>query len=311
MSGVSQHAFDYKASLHKIYKPDVVAMGSSRALSFRKQFFNSSFVNWGGSFGSIPEIRGAVQFILAQKNRPKIFIIAVDIWWFNKVQNMDTITVRDFPHFPSAPSFSLYTQSLNVMWENKDRLNLIFQNQNLGFAAKLGGNGFDAYGSYYIYSNGRDPYSDPQVKARTINRIKNGDFPYFFGDTANDPVIPAFLSIDALLKKNEIHTILIFPPFPSTTLKLLRSSGKHQYFQDVMQKFSQSGVRYYDYTDAEAAFGVNLDKEFGDDIHSCDVMYARIVRDVAKQDPYFAKFVDLDFVNSFIEKYKGDAISGN
>ena len=86
LSGLNQHSYVYKQQLVNRIQPEVVAIGSSRAMQMRQEFFRTRFVNMGGAVTSVGELEAIADDFLNRhpKYRPDLALIFLDPWWFNK-----------------------------------------------------------------------------------------------------------------------------------------------------------------------------------------------------------------------------------
>ena len=55
-SGINQDPYEYKFALLNKVKPEVVVVGSSRAMQVRQEFFSKKFVNLGGTVSNISQV---------------------------------------------------------------------------------------------------------------------------------------------------------------------------------------------------------------------------------------------------------------
>ena len=73
-------------------------------------------------------------------------------------------------------------------------------------------------------------------------------------------------------------------------------------------KLKKSNVNFYDFTDTKTILSEkNIHCEFIDGYHGDDVLYARMIRNLAKKDSYFSNFTNIEFLNSFIKNNQGMA----
>lgn len=84
LSGIRDGVIGYKMELCGQLNPDVVAVGSSRSMQIRANFFNTSFVNLGGSANSIPELDYVASRLINLERKPSLVLIFADVLWFNE-----------------------------------------------------------------------------------------------------------------------------------------------------------------------------------------------------------------------------------
>src|ERR1700722_4483896 len=72
----------YKQEMYRKIKPEILILGSSRVMQYRKEFFSRSMLNAGGAMNSINE---GFSFVTDSFNEvaPKVLIMGLDYWWFS------------------------------------------------------------------------------------------------------------------------------------------------------------------------------------------------------------------------------------
>ena len=76
-SALSDYPYGYKLAIFEAKRPDVVVIGSSRALQMRENFFNTSFVNLGRTANYPEELEKLINDIL-KIHLPKVIILQID-----------------------------------------------------------------------------------------------------------------------------------------------------------------------------------------------------------------------------------------
>ncbi|MFM2112326.1 MAG: hypothetical protein RLZZ271_986 [Pseudomonadota bacterium] len=115
LSGLNQDFLDYKLNLAKKRSSEIVALGSSRAMQVREQFFNGSFTNMGGAIGSAAGLQLLANQIGLQKAiHPKTAILFIDPWWFNKKDAGIFLTTPELPKFPDMISVSIFSGAVKA-----------------------------------------------------------------------------------------------------------------------------------------------------------------------------------------------------
>ena len=74
--------FEYKLTVTRQVRPQVVVLGSSRALGFQGRYFKVPFVNAGQAMRSLEEGELFLSKLL-EVHKPQNIVITVDFWWFN------------------------------------------------------------------------------------------------------------------------------------------------------------------------------------------------------------------------------------
>lgn len=183
----------YKQEMTIIQKPDIIAVGSSRVMMFRKEFFRED-VHFYNAGGSVPSIQHGIEFIneVIKHYNPKVVILGVDMWWLNEDYiEKDNRRWEAISPNPIYSRLFLYgSLSDSLMKGNLKRFGVdILKNPNyqgvtdpysnrktIGLDAALNGNGFRVDGSYQygLILSGKVPtYSDYDF-SDTLSKIKLG-----------------------------------------------------------------------------------------------------------------------------------------
>lgn len=131
----------YKLSGIKFTKPDILVVGSSRTMQFRREFFSRSFYNAGGVASGVEQLEDFINRLLVI-HKPRVILIGVDMWWFN--QN-HPYAAPDYVHTANAPSKNLLQKEMEI---NK-YLAYAPAHGRMGYSAMQHDLGFAPDGSYY------------------------------------------------------------------------------------------------------------------------------------------------------------------
>jgi len=314
-SALVNGGFNYKVMLYDRIRPDVVGLGSSRVLNFRADMFNGSFLSLGGAFNSLPEGEALVRHMLAQ-HKPKFILFGIDFWWFNGVYIAPSF------HFvrPSLADESLspITKMLKVLTylaEGKVRFaevfgaaaNPFYDNCHLGIQAKKFRDGFGPDGSYYYggYVSGLRQADDRRFE-RTLGKVQAG-LGRFCYDTELNPVhLATFDRIVAMLQASGVPTVYFFPPLPKVVVDAMAEHPEgYAYFTKLREYVKAKGLVVHDFTDM-TPFG-GTDCEFLEGIHGGDVLYARMLKELAGREATVRKWVDMPHLEDYLA-YTGDAM---
>jgi len=178
---------------------------------------------------------------------------------------------------------------------------------NLGIHALLTEEGFAVDGSYHYVgtvTSGR-PSRDARF-SDTLNRIKTGKQRFEKSRHADDMLVERACNAIISLEHSANHLVLIVPPFASPVWKGMGMNGYEYIGQahDGLRRCSRIPV--LDYSNPELLKGVN-DCEFIDGFHGGDTIAARILLDVGEQDDTVLEYLDLTFVQRFLDKFSGQA----
>jgi hypothetical protein len=316
-TALNQNTFSYKLELIKKVKPNIVALGSSRVMAFRKENFNTSFVTAGGAMNFLNE---GYKFLenMYQFHKPEYIILGLDFWWFNN----DFYQPKYFPYHGNngnnigatkiyktlswLASGKISLSSTNILNSNKNK----FTNyDNLGFNAISTSDGFRSDGSHF-YSKlvfGLEKSEDEKF-SNTFNRINNGNNRFEYGNELSKDRVDMFYKILEIIKKNNTKIILLIPPIANATYKKMEA-----YPYDFIDRFRELvkslDMENYDYHNLSVI--TQNDCECVDGFHGGDVVYSRIIKDIYDKNSSISKYIDIANVNNSINLYQGNALIVN
>jgi len=304
LSGINQNAFHYKMMLFDRVQPDVVAIGSSRAMEVRGEFFNDRFVTLGGSVGNLQNLEAVADHLARSVAPPKLALVYVDPWLFNARYTDNQAAVPDFPKFVSA---DMLWGSLKAL-RHGNWVRNSFKSPNLGIFALLNDEGFARDGSQYYLGTQTGKVSPYDLRfATTFGRI-SGDHQNFQRNSRADPALVARIcSAVATVRKRTPHVVIIAPPF-ATPIWARLSSPDYAYIEDGYAQLAActKGTPFFNFANPASISG-STDCEFVDGLHGGDVTYARMLSQIGTADPVISHYLRNDFLAVYIEQYKGRA----
>ncbi len=300
----------YKKELYLKTKPQVLVHGSSRVMQFKEAYFSKRMFNTGGSMNNITEGQAFLQSVF-NEHKPSIVILGIDYWWFNK-------TLREPPKEVNPPvelshriSFRTYLLPFKWLWQGKITLADYVQHlnplayfkgdyaQGIGVDAILNQNGFDHDGSY-LYSKtttGKEKALD-QHFAHNLELIKINDPRFDKFAHIDERHFAQFLNLLAFLEAQDIKVVLFIPPVAPTILSHLENGA---YVNELRLKLKEAHINFYDFHDP--AVLKTSDCEFLDGTHGGEVLYARIIKHLAKHEPDLAPYVDNQYVHRVTDMF--------
>ena len=317
-TALSQNTFSYKLELIKNVKPKVVALGSSRVMSFRKENFNASFITAGGGMNHLNE---GYKFLenMYQFHKPEYIILGLDFWWFN---NSFYQPHRFLYHENDGKNISprkIYKTLLwlingkinissfnNILLNNKKIENQYTNYDNLGFGAISTSEGFRSDGSYFhskkffgLEENGDENFND------TFKKIRDGYGRFKYGNELSIDRVSILYKILELIKSNNTKIIVFIPPLANATYEEMKG---YQYdFIDRFRELVKSlNIENYDYHDLSVI--TQNDCECVDGYHGGDVVYSRILKDMYDDNSSISKYLNIDNINNSINLYQGNAL---
>ncbi|WP_303193085.1 hypothetical protein [uncultured Desulfovibrio sp.] len=326
-SGVSQDFVDYKLQLYAAVKPQVVALGSSRVMQFRGAYFRRPFLNVGGTAGNLPVLRSTLDAML-RLHRPEAVILGLDFWWFMPRWNPDPF--KEEP--PTSGSYGYNLDSLKKPWtwllEGKiswrDLLGPVlprslggFRDDRYGIMAQQTDDGFGSDGSWYYTGEitGQKRPFDYRFED-TLKQVRYGIKAFAPSPPLKDSRdvggistahLDAFAEIYCRLKARGIATYVFIAPLSITALDALRAREEdYPHLFRLRDALLARGIEVMDFTNPRTFAAT--DCEFVDGFHGGEVVYARILRDMADRWSSLLAYVDMDKINAVIRDWRGHAL---
>ncbi|HBV01190.1 MAG TPA: hypothetical protein DEF00_02210 [Candidatus Taylorbacteria bacterium] len=284
--------------------PDVIALGTSRALQFRSGFFtpDTRFLNAGGSISRIEQFREFLDKIPRGKE-PSIILIGLDqnffdpSWRGRTPVGIDELSVFDSPA-------SVFLNSWTKIYRDYYRRKFTFSDLDdgsrdrraIGLNARRNGNGFRNDGSYRYgyFLDHFDAREAVLAEIRNFDRAQTTD-PHLQKapgalDEASIKEIESFLQLSA---ERNIHIVGFLPPYPpSVYAGLLEDMEDYPYIFTIFDRlrplFAARGFSFYDFSDS-AAFWSN-DAEMIDLIHGSEKTYTRLFLKMVATDSKLASY---------------------
>lgn len=296
----------YKITNANYYQADVIALGTSRVMQIREEYFTASFYNCGG--GVSTNYDEYLNFVLNLEYRPKIIILGLDCWVFNDNWNK---SVRSYSQYTKIteqkrplPGMlkSFITDWLNKKWTQDSLSN--FPN-NIGVNARVKNDGFRFDGSYrywnrYLYPEAQSDYQF----VNTINRINNGISRFEFGGEIDYETVEMLSEFLSYCEENNIYVIGFSAPLAPSIYDLMVNTGNYAYLDGIAPAcekiFSDHGYPFYNYLDGEV-LGYD-DESYVDGFHGGDIVYAEIMQRIAEDDDRIAACVEIETIRRLISE---------
>ena len=322
----NQNAFGYKLAMVRRDAPEVVALGSSRVMLFRREDFTASFVNAGGAANFLNEMAEFLDQMQAF-HTPKLLILGLDFWWFN-------------PLYPEPPEYAYHqgtgteldydklTKPFSYLFDRrmppKDYLRLLLFGgrknphngfENYGLRAAVWCNGFRDDGSHLYGESafGLNPNFFDKKFLDTLADIDMGVGYFLHGPGLAPRRLEELRAILAMCRERGIRVIAILPPLAGPVYRaVLARSEDFAHLRELRARLPELAAAYgaeaYDFTDRES-FGSG-DCEFFDGYHGGDVAYARILATILARNPAsaLAAYADPEALRRVIAQYSGRAI---
>ncbi len=283
-------------------KPEVLALGTSRVMAFRKYFFETnSFYNAGGGISRISHYREFLRK-LPSNYKPKIMIISLDQCFFNeKCDDLNNVQVfrdnLDNKYEASYVGFEAYKSFYNDIFKRKinlDQLKLLAMPTDdftrVGISAHLKDSGFLNDGSYHYGDIVASPNNTSLADfnfLETFKKIENGIDHYEYSADINYKAVDELKKLLEECQKYNIYVVGFLPPFAQEVLSKMRSMDeKYSYLSKIypalITTFKSFNYPLLDATDL-TTLGASP-KEVLDGYHGSEKAYLRL----------FIKLIEID-----------------
>lgn len=306
-----QNAY-YKYKNANYYQAKVIALGTSRVMQFKDDYFSLGFYNCGGAVsGNYDEY---LNFVKNLEYTPELIILGLDQWVFNDAWNRNCIKyegdtpIRMIDRNNVSMECSMIRDMINHKW-NMDSINNY--PMNYGFNGRIKDNGFRWDGSYYCGSVYQEPENEEDYMFKdTFNRIFEGNRRFEWGDDVDEETYEYLSAFLKYCSENKIKVVGFAPPFAPSVYNQMAASGNYGYLNEISpgckKMFEEYGYEYFEYTDAKM-FNVN-DAYFTDGFHGGEVVYAYIVEDMLKQGSCLCDYVDETHLENLLNDYYSELL---
>jgi hypothetical protein len=280
----------------KILNPDILALGTSRVMQFRREYFSDDilFYNAGGVVANLVQY---IDFIDALEQNPEYIIIGLDQYFFN-----ENYAKQDQSHAVYTYNYNPINIVINsfrkILKKEISLYPTYIYNNNIGLTARVYGDGFRKDGSYFYNRIMNDPNSEYSSKfifpfQDTVKRIDAGNARFEYGeDIYMESVRQIILLLNECQKRN-INVIGFIPPFAPYINFKMEESGNYNYIKKIYTKlspiFEQFHYEFYDFTDFSY---ITDDSMYIDGFHGNDDVYYNILLDIKHNDSILGKYIN-------------------
>lgn len=297
----SDQSLFYKIEMAKNIQPDVLAIGNSKILTMRREFFkdNVVFYNAGGTAGNIV---GFKRFLLLSSTKPKVIFMTVEPLHFDPLLDVDIMKGREVAPQPYLTRIGT-TISQSFVKVYSDYLSQKFTLDDLskkGFPELIGlnaistGSGLRKDGSYHY----GEQYEDLSVRDEKISRAvtfiktKNSVAPKEFFSEAALKELDLFLQY---CKSNNIYVVGYIPPTPKLIEQAYRSDAQYSYmfatYDKTLPLFNKYNFALYDFFTLSTLGGT--EEETIDEYHTSEKVMLRTLLAISKQNREIKNLVNV------------------
>ncbi len=305
----------YKLELTKIHQPEILILGSSRAMQFRSKFFKPerSFYNAAGAVNKIRFFRLFLKSLPADYS-PKLLFVGLDHWWFN--EKWDDLRSEQFDaDLKEAPNdlriLKDEYQSVYYDWlEGKIKVKELFEDfsdyQRFGISALMQNMGFRNDGSYYYGNFDYDASLESNFK-QEIELYKSRKGWFSICDSINGNAVEELKKFLQLCEDKGIKVVGFLPPYAHQLYEPM--SKEKELYPNVFELerslkplFDLHHFELFDFSDIVWIDDVSGDLEAKDGAHGSEKTYLRMMIQMVERDSSLLEFCDLEFLKSSLEK---------
>jgi hypothetical protein len=281
-------------SVNKI-KPDIIAIGTSRVMQFRREYFNDniSFYNAGGAVINLPQY---IDFIKSMNDKPQFIIVGLDQYFFN--ENYAINDQNNNTYYYNYNPLKIILNIFKMISNNKISINQHYHyDDNVGLTAMVYGDGFRKDGSYFYNRIINEPESEYSKNYKypfkdTVQRIDDGNSRFEYGIDVWEKSTEQVIQLLKECKNNNIKVIAFLPPFAPYINTKLKENGNYQYiwkiYNILISIFDEYDYELYDFTDFS---NLSDDSMYIDGFHGDDNTYHNILLKIKENNSLIGKFI--------------------
>ncbi|MGM9539264.1 hypothetical protein [Anaerovibrio sp.] len=296
-------------------KPKVVAIGSSRVMQFRSNYFiDKDFFTMGGTAGSLMDADKTFKKI-KKSYTPDVVILGVDLWWLNP--NFSHVSTLGCLDEIRESKYKKYFQLIKFMKDNAEMRGMLFHlddikerdavggRRTVGLSAAVKSDGYRlADGSYqYGHFLTADFKTAAELFQDTHKRLDDRNRRFEAADDIDYREFERLKSLVREMTKAGCHVIVFLPPFPDEIYSRMSSNDEWRFFlanfeNSVKECCAEEKVQFFDFSNV-LWVGSN-DDECLDGFHGSEMTYTKIVKAMLA-DKVFAEYVNSDYLNYVLE----------
>jgi hypothetical protein len=281
---------DYKYAAYRAVAPQIVAIGTSRAMQIRQHDFVAPFYNLGGLTQGPAQANVLADRLLLRRDAPRLVIFALDFWTFCVPTGVGAAGGRPvesaFTHdgMGEPPRhFLAYRLLLDGRFAIADYARLFAPQgaddvDRIGLGARLGTSGFAADGSLY----GTAPESALDARWRGMfARIAAGADQFVKDCAISEAALDALRRFVDRMEAVGSRVALMLAPLPGAVMARLEAEGRYAYLGELRALLAaRFPDQFDDFLDLRR---VAPDSEFLDGMHGGEVTYKRLILAMARQ----------------------------
>lgn len=311
----------HKLGIVEARQPEIIAIGSSRVMQFRKEFFqNADFYTMGGTVSNLNDALFITDELL-KRYHPRVIIIGVDLWWLNpNFKFNQSHTQRGFFEKEGWKRTFIYARLWDSLETNKkirqaaldgegselDRISMV---KTLGLKAAAQSTGYRSNDGSYQYGDHIPETKTIEERLEdTFNRIEKGISRFECASSVDVKELQKLQELIKKMKNNNVDVVVFLPPFPDATYTKMETDTEghglflHEFEDSVSKLCADENVSCYDFSNLKW-FGAP-DEEIIDGFHGTEKAYARMMLKM-ENDKLLGNFIATDYIRKWLGIYIG------
>lgn len=302
--------------------PNIVALGNSRVLEFRKKFFvdGKKFFDAGERTFNASDYRKRYLDLIPEGQEPSVIILGVEQTYFISRWTQESLDAPEDVQSAVDPFNNFMNQwpqfYLDAFHKKIDFGSVFFSSSSattkIGLDAVVNHNGIRNDGSYQngqIVSNPSNPNLEDASFKNTYMRIKMNCCKF---QQSQDVSLPAVQEMDRFLQEAErrhIYVVGFLPPYPHIIYqKMLSLTPAYSYIQKLPSAlqpiFAKHHFPLFNFTDL-ATTGATTE-EMIDGLHASEKAELRIWIKMVEQDPILQSYANLPQLKKDLQNAPSD-----
>lgn len=300
-SGISR---EYKFHMVDTYKPEIIALGTSRSLEIESNIFNPTYSFYNAGVAA-QNVRDLYTFVHKLSYDPKLIVIDINHFWFNSSRKPGPEATYDVPKLDVTNIFLSCFKFYGDVFVGKIVPQKLFANENIGIAGRFKEDGFTRTGSYNYGYYKHDPSKNKDYNfTETMRRIKLHKGRFEACNQMDKRVVVFIQNFVNECKNRNIKVLAFIPPFAPMVYDRMIKDGNYQYigqiYDNIKDLFDNENYFIYDYTDVRSLGGAK-NEDFIDGFHAGVIVNNLIFKDISSRNPnveqYFVNCEEIDSIN--------------
>lgn len=303
--GYSEQTTYYKLKVANESRADVIALGTSRVMQIREDYFKNSFYNCGGAVSQ--NFDEYLMFLqkLSDDELPEVIILGLDSWIFNDEWNKSLTHGSIKSEKKDIDEKVIIKQMIKDYFDKKWTFEQFIKGYaNAGFNGIIKGNGYKEDGSYCYTDIYREPELSEDYKfVSTLRRVNTGTARFEYGEEVDRETLEY---LDELLKYcygKGIKVVAFIPPFAPTVLDKMMEINKYGYiikcYDTIRPYFEKYNFELYDFLDVRK-LGCD-DSYFVDGFHGGSVAYGMMLMEMCEEHSVLESYIDVQILENLLE----------